>query len=513
MPISKLLKLPYGSYLMVRLDYIIICGDELEAKIMRIIEMYMEDERRILYKELLNDPKNTIEPEATVEVTKDVWAAISHRLFKNDLYDQDMSENTLKRALKSLVKKKYIRVRDDRSKRYEAPKYQINTDVVQGELDTLSRIGKTEYQKLMVSKIDGIKSSRHQNETPSAHQNLTVSPNLMVSKIDPNSRRVTDTEEDTEEESTYSAQPETATTSANADTHAQSSQDAPYQPNFNASQSRENNSHIANQTKGENDEPDNSNPGACGHRLSHSACTGSHGAGSRASHHEAGKPTGSEHEVPGGQSGMERKRVVSEQASSAVAATQDAGYMNPPQAASQAQLSTLSASSPQASAKVEQKQGTTSSKAVTPKEKHAPPTAQLKPQLTLLGGQAREWYEIIRATRLRLTANNIKALNVLGDLDGMSFENLKETIETIDDQDFVKSKNIPIGPQELASEDGYWRFDKWLPVVVRNRQRQASNNAPPKSVSSLPSYHTMSDEEYYASLRGGNAHARAAYAR
>lgn len=225
MPVNKLLNLPYGSYLMVRLDYVIICGNELEAKILRIIEMYMEDERRILYKELLNDPKNAIEPEATVEVTKDVWAAISHRLFKNDLYDQDMSENTLRRALKSLVKKRFIRVRDDRTKRYEAPKYQINTDVVQGELDTLSKLGKTEYQKLMVSKIDGIKNASYQKVTPADHQNLTPSSNSRVSKFDPNSRRVTDLVDRLVEEDT----------DANASTRA-GEEDTPYVPVFDLPQ-------------------------------------------------------------------------------------------------------------------------------------------------------------------------------------------------------------------------------------------------------------------------------------
>lgn len=202
MPVSKLLNLPYGSYLMVRLDFKIICGDELEAKIMRIIEMYMDDERRLLYKELLNDPRNEIDPNATVEITKDVWPAISHRLFKNDLYDPEMSENTLKRAIKSLLKKKFIKARDDRTKRYEAPKYQLNIGEIQKELDSLSKIGKTEYQKLMGSKFDGIKNSSHQIMTPGDHQILTPSGDSMVSNFDPNSRKVTDSVEERVEDHT-----------------------------------------------------------------------------------------------------------------------------------------------------------------------------------------------------------------------------------------------------------------------------------------------------------------------
>lgn len=189
MPINNLLTFPFTSYLMVRLDYVVICGDELEAKIMRIIEMYMEDERKIIYKTLLNDPRNDIDPQATIEITKDVWPAISHRLFKNDLYDQDMAENTLKRAIKSLKKKSFIKVRDTGLKRYESPSYQIDTEVVQAEFEQVKTLGKAGYQKLMVSKIDGIKKPSHQKMTPSEGQNLIPSSTVRVSNFDPNSRR------------------------------------------------------------------------------------------------------------------------------------------------------------------------------------------------------------------------------------------------------------------------------------------------------------------------------------
>lgn len=174
-----------------------------------------------------------------------------------------------------------------------------------------------------------------------------------------------------------------------------------------------------------------------------------------------------------------------------------------------AELSTLAGSSPQASAKLEPRPGAPYSKVVAPQRQSNPPPAALpaKEQLTLLGGQVRTDYETIRACRLRLTQANIKALNDLGEVDGMNFVNLKETIDLIEDQNLVKERNIPIGPQELASEKGYWSFDKWYPVVVRNRQRQAlkaSNTPPPPTFASLPSYAHMSDTEYYASLaRGG----------
>lgn len=152
----------------------------------------------------------------------------------------------------------------------------------------------------------------------------------------------------------------------------------------------------------------------------------------------------------------------------------------------------------------------------TNKASSAAPAKPARAQLTLLGGQVRTDYETIRACRLRMTEKNINALNTLGELDGMDFVNLKETIELIETQSMVKERNIPIDPQALASEDGYWRFDKWYPVVLRNRQKQVSkgNTPPPPTSASLPSYSHMTDDEYYAMLsKKGNQNVRTTHAR
>ena len=200
-PVSKLLNLPIGSYLMVRLDYVIICGNnELEAKVLRLIEMYMDDERKRLYQAQLNDPKNDLTPDVVVEITRDVWVPISHRLFMNDLYGTVKSENTLKQAIKFLLGKKYIRVSDPPTKQYEAPKYQINIDVVQGELDKLAKLGKPGYQNLIPSNSDTINKRPHQNLIPSGYQEMTPSGGVRVSKIDTNSIKDYGNKKDTVEE-------------------------------------------------------------------------------------------------------------------------------------------------------------------------------------------------------------------------------------------------------------------------------------------------------------------------
>jgi hypothetical protein len=138
-----------------------------------------------------------------------------------------------------------------------------------------------------------------------------------------------------------------------------------------------------------------------------------------------------------------------------------------------AQLSTISATYPQQSAKVEKP-----ARALSEKK----PTQIPKPQLTLLGGQVRDWYEVIRATKLRMTPKNVSAFNVLSELDGMDFVSLKEVLDLFDADTWIKNNNIPTGPQELASEDGKWSFDRWLPVVVRNRAKCAAKSSPKSNI-------------------------------
>src|SRR5260221_5561856 len=187
--ISKFLSFPTGSYIMVRLDYILICRDELEAKILRIIEMYIEDVRNKLYLEHLNKlPKGSPLPEQQIEITRDVRVSISHRTFMYDLYGLVKSENTLKKAIKSLIDKGFIQMHYDAKKKYEAPQYQIVTETVQEEFDKITQLGVSGYQKLIPSNSDTIKNGYHQNLPPRGDQELTPSGTSRVSEFDTNSR-------------------------------------------------------------------------------------------------------------------------------------------------------------------------------------------------------------------------------------------------------------------------------------------------------------------------------------
>ncbi len=187
MPISKLFDYPTDAYLKVRFDYLLICTqDELEAKVLRIIERYVEMERARLFQQKVNAGAD---PQETIEVQRDIPVPISHALFLHDLFDTVKSENTLKRALTSLLDKKYILMEEGKEK-YEPNSYCLNVNVIDGEFASIKKMGIRAYQKLMVSKIDGIKNC--DPHTDSGYQKLIPSRRLRVSKIDTNVIRDTD---------------------------------------------------------------------------------------------------------------------------------------------------------------------------------------------------------------------------------------------------------------------------------------------------------------------------------
>jgi hypothetical protein len=201
---TKLLNFPFGSYLMLRLEYTLLTeGDELEAKILRLIEKRMEDRRRQIYQDVINAaPPGSIQPGKVLNIPREVWAPISHQLFMYDLYSVVKSENTLKRALKSLTTKKLIFSNQAQQKnRYAPAEYRLNIKLIDAEFEKMAQQGKTGYQYLIPSEIDTLETpAGYQELTPSEYQKLTPSGgqflipsassprSTRVSRIDPHSR-------------------------------------------------------------------------------------------------------------------------------------------------------------------------------------------------------------------------------------------------------------------------------------------------------------------------------------
>ncbi len=178
--INKLLDFPYDAFLMVRLEYVQILGDELEAKLLRIIEKYVDMERRRIYQKTVNSAATNGQ---VAEITKDVWVPISYRLFMNDLFGTVTSENTVKKALKKMIDKRIIFQRFQPKKKYDAPEYKIHVNPLQTLLSLLTNPG---YQLLIPSYIDTLKELPPQELTPSECQELIPLAALRVSKVDTN---------------------------------------------------------------------------------------------------------------------------------------------------------------------------------------------------------------------------------------------------------------------------------------------------------------------------------------
>lgn len=191
---SALLTFPFGSFLMLRLEYVLLTGNELEAKILRLIEKRMDDERRRRYQTQMNKlPSGTKESSTVLDIPKNVWVPISHALFLYDLYGLVQSENTLKRALSSLLKKQLILTRKGQG-RYAPTEYQLNLEKIAQEFAAMSQQGRAGYQPVTPSPDDPLEDApgdqamvlaEDQAVIPSlATRGSTVDP-LRVSANDP----------------------------------------------------------------------------------------------------------------------------------------------------------------------------------------------------------------------------------------------------------------------------------------------------------------------------------------
>src|SRR5579875_2676749 len=183
--VTPLLSLPFNSFLMLRLEYVLLTGNDLQALLLRLIEKRMEDQRRRLSQERLNALKGTVPPEVVLDIPTDVWAPISHASFLYDLYGLVQSENTLKKALQELCKRKLIFKRKGQG-RYAPEEYQLNLKLLQEEFQRMQQQGKAGYHPLTPSEVETfMASSEGQKLIPSEGQKLIPCKTVRGSKVDP----------------------------------------------------------------------------------------------------------------------------------------------------------------------------------------------------------------------------------------------------------------------------------------------------------------------------------------
>ncbi len=196
--LDPLLSFPVGAFLMVRLEYVQIFQDELQAKLLRVIESHIETQRMVLYRDAVNKGKATTIP-------KDIFVPISYKLFMNDLFGTVASETTVKKGLNELIERRVIFRKEPSKKRYAAPEYSINTEGLQMLLDALKDPG---YQFLIPSIFDTLKKRYPQTLVPSGYQKLIPSNSQSssekksrVSEIDTNIRKKNITDKNEREQS------------------------------------------------------------------------------------------------------------------------------------------------------------------------------------------------------------------------------------------------------------------------------------------------------------------------
>src|SRR5947209_8656249 len=180
--LTTLLSFPYDNFLMLRCEFIQIVGNELEAKVLRIIEKTVEAERKRFARASLSRGGSKV-GDGPLDIPRDIWVPISYKMFLNDLYGTVASETTLKRALKSLLDKRLIFRRYQPHARYDAPEYKLHVSALQLMLDVLGTAG---GQAVIPSLLEGLQALPAQELTPSQCQQLLPSQAWRGAETDPN---------------------------------------------------------------------------------------------------------------------------------------------------------------------------------------------------------------------------------------------------------------------------------------------------------------------------------------
>lgn len=127
------LQMPYNQYVWLRKEFMCLCGDQLEAMIMRIVEYEIEGDRRTW----LRKATELAEQRKPVPEEPEWWITLSHKQIATRLYDAVKSEKTIIAKLRSLTQKQFLLTRLNPNNPYGSPQYTINRKLVQEKLNEL----------------------------------------------------------------------------------------------------------------------------------------------------------------------------------------------------------------------------------------------------------------------------------------------------------------------------------------------------------------------------------------
>lgn len=150
----EIMEFPYGAFLKLRLEFVLLRDNELEALIMRIIEGWMIDQKKEWMKacaQAASDGKpEPPEPDYFVTLS---YAQIMAQLYMfnssrkgagKDVIDgkkNSIHRNTLTKAMAALIEDNYVitRPNPDKTKEYDATQYTLNLPLIQEHMKLLPK--------------------------------------------------------------------------------------------------------------------------------------------------------------------------------------------------------------------------------------------------------------------------------------------------------------------------------------------------------------------------------------
>jgi len=144
---ATVFEFPFNLFLMERLEFVLICQDELEAKIMRIIEYDMVKQKENWQTRVAKavEEKRTPPPEPKVYWVRLSYTQILARLYRFDSkkvgakHPLSLSKTTLRLAINSLIKKTLIYTRSKPGEEFGAPLYTLNRPLIQEAMSQLPK--------------------------------------------------------------------------------------------------------------------------------------------------------------------------------------------------------------------------------------------------------------------------------------------------------------------------------------------------------------------------------------
>ena len=229
----RTLKHKDDRHVQTRLDYMLLYRSESKAKIIRIVETWMDTKYAECFKGTADSKEQKSEPPA-----EDLWVTMSYDQFSLFVYGT-IQHDTIKQQVDELVATKHLERRVHPVYPYGPPQYRLNLELVQKSLDELEIPGNLfDLQPLFVTprKKRTPQEKYPQGRGKNTRRDPGKIPPARGETSYPSNKHTKNTNNHTKNEGTYPAPESTPPSDADASTRTPASQDD-YVPDFTANQS------------------------------------------------------------------------------------------------------------------------------------------------------------------------------------------------------------------------------------------------------------------------------------